>query len=118
MKKILFIQHRPPYSDDSPGEMLDALLVAAAFGADISVLFQDAGVWQLFGQQDGKALARKTLLAQLHALEMYEVNKLYVDVRSLLEQGLPGDALGLPAEPLAAESIAALVAEHDLVVRF
>lgn len=118
MKSILFIQHRAPYADDMPGEMLDALLVTAAFGAKVSVLFQDAGVWQLRHQQDGKALERKTLLAQLQALGLYDVDQLFVDARSLTQQGLSASALGLPAEPLGAEAVAALVARHDLVLRF
>ena len=43
MKKTLFIQHRAPYGSESPAEQLDALLVAAAFGQKVSVLFQDDG---------------------------------------------------------------------------
>jgi len=117
-KRLLFIQHRPPYSDDRATELLDALLVAAAFGQTVTVLFQDDGVWQLLREQNGQALERKTLLAQLQALGLYDVERLYVDQQSLQERGLGSLTLGLPATPLAAGEIAPLLAEHDLVLRF
>ena len=117
-KRLLFIQHRPPYSDDRAAELLDALLVAAAFGQQVAVLFQDDGVWQLLPGQQGKALERKTLLAQLQALGLYDVEQLYVDQQSLRERGLEGITLGLPAQALAAHELAPLLAAHDLVLRF
>jgi tRNA 2-thiouridine synthesizing protein C len=117
-KRLLFIQHRPPYSDDSAAEMLDALLVAAAFGQQVSVLFQDDGVWQLLANQDGKALGRKTLLSQLQALGLYDVERLYVDHASLQARGLQAAQLGLAGVvSVDAPAVAALHADHDLVLR-
>lgn len=118
MKRVLFIQHRAPYGSESPQEQLDALLVAATFGLRVAVLFQDDGVWQLLPRQDGQALARRTLGAQLAALELYDVQALYVDAASLQERGLQTDALALPAQPLDTAGLQALLAEHDLVLRF
>lgn len=118
MKRTLFIQHRAPYGSESPQEQVDAQLVAATFGLGVSVLFQDDGVWQLLGQQDGKALGRRSLGAQLQALELYDVRELFVDAASLAEHGLDTDRLALPAKPLDAAGVRALIAEHDLVLRF
>jgi tRNA 2-thiouridine synthesizing protein C len=117
-RRLLFIQHRPPYSDDSAAETLDALLVVAAFGQQVSVLFQGDGVWQLLANQDGKALGRKTLLSQLQALGLYDVERLYVDHQSLHERTLQPGQLGLPGVVvLEAPGLAALFADHDLVLR-
>lgn len=118
MKKTLFIQHCAPYGSESPSEQLDALLVAAAFGQQVAVLFQDDGVWQLLPMQDGKALERRTLGAQLQALPLYEVHTLYVDAESLRERSLAVEDLALPAQPLDGEALIALVAAHDIVLRF
>jgi tRNA 2-thiouridine synthesizing protein C len=118
MKSTLFIQHRAPYGSESPQEQLDALLVAAAFGQKISVLFQDDGVWQLLPQQEGRALQRRTLGAQLQALELYEVNALYVDAASLAERGLHIEQLALKVVPLQAEALQELFAVQDMVLRF
>lgn len=118
MKRVLFIQHRAPYGSESPQEQVDAQLVAATFGLQVSVLFQDDGVWQLLSQQDGKPLGRRTLGAQLQALELYDVRELYVDAASLAARGLDSGQLALAARALDSEGLRDLIAAHDLVMRF
>lgn len=118
MKRTLFIQHRAPYGNESPQEQIDALLVAATFGLQVSVLFQDDGVWQLLSQQDGKLLERRTLGAQLQALELYDIHDFYVDAVSLDERGLEPSGLALPVKVLDASGLQGLLADHDLVMRF
>jgi tRNA 2-thiouridine synthesizing protein C len=118
MKQVLFIQHCAPYGSESPQELIDALLVAATFGLRVAVLFQDDGVWQLLSQQDGKLLERRTLGAQLQALELYEIHDLYADAASLDERGLDAGALALPVRVLDGEGLRQLIADHDLVLRF
>ncbi len=118
MKKTLFIQHRSPYSSESPQEQLDALLVCATFGQKVSILFQDDGVWQLLPEQKGTAIEKRTLAAQLQALVLYDVNDIYVDAMSLKERGLDGHTLALPATPVNANTIKQLLCEQDMVLRF
>lgn len=118
VKNTLFIQHRAPYGSESAQEQLDALLVAAAFGQKVSVLFQDDGVWQLLAQQEGRALERRTLAAQLQALELYEVNALYVDAVSLAERGLDRNQLALKVDVLEADALQKLFDAQDMLLRF
>ena len=87
-------------------------------GQPVSVLFQGDGVWQLMSHQQGQALERKTLLAQLGALPLYDIEHLYADAASLRERGLQADALGLAVQALEADDIRALIAAHDHVLRF
>ncbi len=117
IKSILFVQHRAPYGSEQPGELLDALLVAAAFGQKVSVLFQDDGVWQLLAQQEGQALQRKTLLSQLKALGLYEVEHLYVDAQSLAERGITAAQLGLELAAVDEAGLRALFTHHDVIIR-
>ncbi len=84
MSKPLFIQHRAPYQGYSALETLDALLVAAAFGQNPSVLFQGDGVWQLLPSQEAQLMARASVVAQLEALPLYDVDDIYVDEESLI----------------------------------
>lgn len=118
MKKTLFIQHRAPFASESPQEQLDALLVCAAFGQEVSVLFQDDGVWQLLPGQHGKPLAKRTLGAQLQALELYDVKSLYADAISLAERGLTAEKPALPVTLLDRAALQALLAGQDMVLRF
>jgi len=120
--RLLYIAARAPYADDRAQELLDTLLVAASFGAQVSVLFQDDGVWQLLPGQNGAALGRKSLGAQLEALPLFEVDHIYTDAVSLAERGLAGNDqsskdLLLPAQALDAPALAALLAGHDQVIR-
>ncbi len=115
--RILYIAASAPYLDDHAQELLDALLVTASFGADVSVLFQDDGVWQLLPGQDGQTLGRKSLGAQLDALPLFEIEQRYADGQSLAERGLSGDDLLLPVQTLHGPDLAALLASHDQVIR-
>jgi len=118
MKKILFIQHHAPYGSESPAETLDAILVAAAFGQQVSVLFQGDGVWQLLPAQEGQALDRKTLLSQLTALPLYDVEHIHADAESLRERGLNSEQLALPVTVLEADALRELLSAQDAVLRF
>lgn len=115
--RILYIAARAPYGDDRAQELLDALLVAASFGAEVSVLFQDDGVWQLLPGQDGQQLGRRSLGAQLDALPLFEVEQRYADATSLTGRGLTADDLLLPVQVLHGPELAALLASHDQVIR-
>jgi tRNA 2-thiouridine synthesizing protein C len=103
------------HGDHRAGQRADR---TATFGLRVAVLFQDDGVWQLLPRQDGKPLERRTLGAQLQALELYEVKALYADAASLAERGLAADQLALSVKVLEADGLQALLAEHDLVLRF
>ncbi len=118
MKKTLFIQQRSPFGSESPQEQLDALLVCAAFGQEVSVLFQDEGVWQLLPAQSGRTLQKRTLAAQLQALELYEVKALFADAEALRARGLAPEDLALPVTVLDAEGVQALLARQDFLLRF
>jgi len=115
--RILYIAARAPYSNDTAQELLDALLVSAAFGAEVSVLFQDEGVWQLHGGQNGSLLGRPSLDAQLQALPLYDVDQLFVDAGSLHTRGLTVNDLILPVDLLQGAQVAALLAGCDQVIR-
>lgn len=117
MKKILFIQHKAPYGSESPSETLDAALVCAAFGQAVSLLFQGDGVWQLLPEQQGQALDRKTLIAQLGALPLYDIEQVYADAASLHDRGLSAEQLGLPVTLLESEALRELLAAQEAVLR-
>lgn len=118
MKKTLFIQNQAPFSTESPQEQLDALLVCATFGQNVSVLFQDDGVWQLLPNQQGSVVGKRTIASQLQILPLYDIEKLYVDEVSLSERGLDSASLSLPVTPLNKDALQQLFAEQDLVLRF
>jgi len=115
---ILFIQHHAPYDGYYAQEMLDMLLVVAAFGQTLSVLFQGDGVWQLVAKQQPQTLGRLSIVAQLQALPLYDVEAVYVDEQSLRERGLTAEQLLLPVQIIHNDHIASFINQHQQLIRF
>lgn len=117
-KKLLFISHKTPYGSFAAKEALDATLASAAFGQDISLLFKGDGVYQLLTQQSSSLLERKSIGAILGALELYEVNKVFVCEQSLLNRGLKNIKPLIKVHPLDNLSLQVLFSEQDHILSF
>jgi tRNA 2-thiouridine synthesizing protein C len=115
---VLVILRHPPHGSSWLREGLDAALVAAAFGQAVSLLFQGDGVLALVDGQTPGPLGQKGTAATLEMLGMYDIESLYLDDGALSRLGLPMDALIQPVRPIDAAGIAALIAEHRLVLSF
>lgn len=118
MKKILFIQRRPPYGTGFAKEALDAILMASAFEQEISLVFCDDGVWQLKNRQDTSELEIKNFSPTFKALELYDIKNIYVEQFSLAERGLTADDLIIPVTILATSELKHLLQEHDVILSF
>ncbi len=118
MSKPLFIQHHAPYHGYGALETLDALLVVAAFGQNPSVLFQGEGVWQLITPQAPQTIGRASIVAQLAALPLYDVEDIYVDEASLTLRGLDSSNLALAVTVISAENMAEFIKQHAPLIRF
>jgi tRNA 2-thiouridine synthesizing protein C len=116
MKRYLFIMRRLPYSGTRLQETLDAILTAAAFDQHVALLFVDDAVWQLKSQQQPAGLALKDTSAIFKALQIYDVNELYVEQESLHAAGLTDVDLILPVVCLARAEISSLMRTYDVIV--
>lgn len=118
-RRLLFVMRRAPYRGILAQEALDALLAAAAFGLDPGALFMDEGVMQLVDSQSPGTLSRKNLAANLKALPLYEVERLYVHRPSLERRGLTQADLILPGlRPVDDPEVGELFAQHDQLLSF
>jgi tRNA 2-thiouridine synthesizing protein C len=116
MKKFLFILRRPPYEGSAARETLDMLMTIAAFDQPVRVLFLDDGVFLLKTGQCPEGLGLKPIQLWLAALQVYDVEELWVEEESLTERGLDRQNLSLPVQFLRRAEVARLVSEADLVV--
>lgn len=114
-KRILFVVGRGPGLGAITHEVIDAMLVVAAFDQDVGVLFTGDGVLQLLSGTTTHANPRDHAKA-LGALATYEVTSIYVDATSLSSRHLSSAALALTPQRLDASEIAALIAAHDVVI--
>jgi tRNA 2-thiouridine synthesizing protein C len=115
-KKILFIMRTTPHSGIQLQEKLDLILTTAAFDQAVSLVFLDNGVFQLKKGQNPEKQGLKDTAAIFNALEIYDINQLYIEVESLQERGLkPGD-LSLPVKEVYRKDINRLMKQYDVII--
>jgi tRNA 2-thiouridine synthesizing protein C len=117
VKKLLFVQSRPPHGTLFGQEGLDAILMGTAF-ATCSVLLLDDGIYQLLRNQDSRALGTKDYSVTYQALKDYGAEGIYCSQRHLDERGLTVADLLVPVTPLSDQAVRQLMIEHDSILDF
>ncbi|MFY0988934.1 sulfurtransferase complex subunit TusC [Halomonas sp. C05BenzN] len=115
---LLVILRHGPHGSSWLREGLDAALVAAAFGRQVTLLFMGEGVTALLRDQQAGPLGQKGSSATLEMLAMYDIETLLVEEAALTRFGLTEADLMLPVRPLSAEAISAQPGDHRLVLTF
>ena len=118
VKKFAYVNRRAPYGSIYALEALEVVLVGAAFDQDVSVVFMDDGVYQLKKGQDTSGVGMKNFSPAYRALEMYDVEKLYVEKESLQARGLTEEQLIVPVEVLSQDEIGELMEQQDVIFSF
>jgi len=118
IKKFMYINRTAPYGTIYALEALEVVLIGAAFEQDVSMVFIDDGIYQLKKDQDTDGIEMKNFSKTYRALEMYDVEKLYVDKQSLEERGLTEDDLLVDVEIKTTDELTALMEEQDVVLSF
>lgn len=118
IKKFMYVNRRAPHGTIYAQESLEVVLVGAAFDQDVSVVFIDDGVYQIRKDQDTSAIGTKNFSKTFRVLEMYDVEKLYVEKESMQARGMTEDDLNVPVEVKTSEEIGQLMEEQDVVLSF
>lgn len=118
VKKFMYVNRRAPYGTIYALEGLEVALVGAAFEQDVSMAFVDDGVFQIKKGQDTGDSDMKNFSPTYRALEMYDVEKLYVEKESMELRGLTVDDLLVPVEVVDSEQLAKLLEEQDVLMNF
>ncbi len=118
IKKFMYVNRRPPHGTIYAQESLEVVLVGAAFDQDVSIVFIDDGVYQIRKDQDTSAIGTKNFSKTFRALEMYDVEKLYVEKESMQARGLTENDLNVPVEVKTSEEIGRLMEEQDVILSF
>jgi len=118
VKKFLYVNRRAPHGTVYALESLETVLIGAAFDQDVSMLFIDDGVYQLKKDQQPDSIEFKNFSKAFRALEMYDVEKLFVEQESLDERGLSKDDLLVEVELVSRQSVSELVDQQDVILSF
>ncbi len=115
VKRFMYVNRRAPHGTIYPHEMLETVLITAAFDQDVTVVFLDDGVYQIKKEQDTKGIGIKNFTPAFRALDDYDVEKLYVEKESLEARGLTAEDLLVPVEVVSTERLREIMAEQDVV---
>lgn len=131
-KKFLYVNRRAPYGTIYALELLEVVLIGAAFEQDVSLAFFDDGVYQIVKGQDTDAIGMKNFSPTFRALGDYEVTRLYVEKELLDERGLsPDDLMEITYEDedddwaekpsirlVSRSELTEIMADHDVILSF
>lgn len=118
VKKFLYVNRKAPIGTVYALESLEVVLIGAAFEQDVSMVFLDDGVYQIVKGMDTTAVEMKNFSPTYRALEMYDVEKLFVSKEALDERGLTADDLLVDVEVLDTKQMADLMDEQDVILSF
>lgn len=118
VKKFCYVNRKAPYGTVYALESLEVVLIGAAFEQDVSVIFMDDGVFEIVKGQDTAGIGMKNFSPTYRALEMYDVEKLYVSKESLEERGLTEEDLLVDVEVKTAAELSELMEEQDVILTF
>jgi tRNA 2-thiouridine synthesizing protein C len=115
-KTLTFITRKAPYGQSYAKACLDMVLSASVFDQKVNYVFMDDGVYQLLKNQAPAGIHAKNLSAAFPALELYDIEQVFVDEASLLTRGLGAQSLCLPSAVICSiEQIQALINNSDVV---
>ena len=117
-KKFMYVNRRAPYGTVYALEGLEVVLIGAAFEQDVSMAFIDDGVYQLKKGQDTSGSDMKNFSPTYRALEMYDVEKLYVEKESLEARGLTEEDLLVPVEIVGTAELTELMEQQDVILNY
>jgi tRNA 2-thiouridine synthesizing protein C len=111
-RRILFVVSHAPRRGALAAELLDELLIAAAFEQQVSVLFIGDGAYQLIAGGEADAGTARGY----RALPTYEVKDIFVERAALKPRGLLPAQFVIAARPIAGAAIRRLLGTQDVVV--
>jgi len=118
VKKLLYINRRAPHGTIYAHEALEVVLIGAAFEQDVSLAFIDDGVFQLKKDQDTSDIHTKNFSKIYKALEMYDVEKLFVEKESLDKRGLTEDDLSVDVKVINSSEMKKLITDSEVMFNF
>ena len=118
VKNLLYINRRAPHGTIYAHEALEVVLIGAAFEQDGSLAFIDDGVFQLKKDQDTSDIHTKNFSKIYKALEMYDVEKLFVEKESLDKRGLTEDDLSVDVKVINSSEMKKLITDSEVMFNF
>jgi len=95
---------------------LDIALACSAFDIPVSLVFLNDGILQLHKNQESHLLQQKSLINNLNALAMYDIEDYYVLEDSLADYQITTQDLSLNCKVINGEQLALLIRTFNTVI--
>ncbi len=126
-KTFTFMNRKAPYGTIYALEVLETVLISAAFEQHANIIFVDDGVYQIKAGQDTAAINMKNFSPTFGIIEMEKedadededidmVWRIIVEKESLEARGMTADDFKVDVEVLSAAEIADIVDASDCVI--
>ncbi len=126
-KVITFLNRKAPYGTIYALEVLESVLITAAFEQHANIVFVDDGVYQIKKGQDTAALEMKNFLPTYGIIEMEKEDadededmdmnwRIIVEKESMEARGLTADDFKIDVEVLSSAELAEVLETSDAVI--
>jgi tRNA 2-thiouridine synthesizing protein C len=116
VKKFMFVNRKAPHGSIYALEVLEMVLISAAFDQDVHLAFVDDGMYQIVKNQDPARIGMKNFSKTFRALDGYDIEKLYVEREGMEERGLTEDDFIVDVEVISQAEMAKLMNGMDVVL--
>lgn len=116
VKKFMFVNRKAPHGSIYALEVLEMVLISAAFDQDVHLAFIDDGMYQIVKGQDPAGINQKNFSKTFRALDGYDIEKLYVEREGMEERGLTEDDFLVDVEVISQAEMAELMNGMDVVL--
>ena len=126
-KKFMYVNRKAPYGTIYALEVLEAVLISAAFEQHACIVFIDDGVYQIKKGQDTDAIKMKNFSKTYGIIAMEKedadededmdmVWRIIVEKESMEARGLSADDFVIDVEVIASAELAVIMAEQEIVI--
>ncbi|KMT63925.1 sulfurtransferase complex subunit TusC [Catenovulum maritimum] len=117
-KSHAIILTQSPFQNDQGKEALELALTLATFEQAVSLYFKDAAVLQLIKNLNGEGINRKTYTDGFKALDLYDIENVFVLTTSLDSYNLAPEALNIPVISLTEQEWRESLVNTNTVLTF
>lgn len=127
VKTFMFLNRKAPYGTIYALEVLEAVLISAAFEQNANIVFVDDGVYQIKKGQDTKGVNMKNFSPTYRIIEEEKTDadedddidmvwRIIVEKESMEARGLTPDDFIVKVEVLNTEELTQLMDQQDIVI--
>ena len=127
VKRFMYVNRKAPYGTIYALEVLEAVLISAAFEQYACIVFVDDGVYQIKKGQNTEAINMKNFSKTYGIIEMEKEDadededmdmewRIIVEKESMETRGLSKDDFVVDVEVIPSDELAAIMAEQEVVI--